>query len=38
MENCNEYVLNDHTYADIGQIAVDRHIVYHNYYIASKNN
>ncbi|KAL4100878.1 hypothetical protein QTP88_020907 [Uroleucon formosanum] len=33
MESCNEDVLNGHTYADIGQIAVDRHIIDHNYYI-----
>ncbi|CAI6352657.1 unnamed protein product [Macrosiphum euphorbiae] len=38
MENCNEDVLNDHTYADIGQIAVDRHIVDQNYYIAIEDN
>ncbi|CAI6370103.1 unnamed protein product [Macrosiphum euphorbiae] len=38
MENYNEDVLNDHTYADIGQIAVDRHIVDHNYYIAIEDN
>jgi len=36
MESFNEDVLNDHTYANIGQIAVDQHLVDHNYYIPSK--
>jgi len=36
MESCNEDLLNDHTYANIGQIAVDKHLNDHNYNIPSK--
>jgi len=35
MESCNYDVLN--TYVDIDKIAVDNHLIDHNYYIPSKS-